>query len=55
MTNFLENIIAETNRARSESLESRVEQMGIRTKTKNKIKLKKNGNLFLQKEDSQSM
>ena len=38
MTNFLENIIAETNRARSKSLESRVEKMGIRTKTKTKKK-----------------
>ena len=36
MTNFLENIVAETNRARSKSLESRVEQMGIQTKTKTK-------------------
>ena len=51
MTNFLETIIAETNRARSESLESRVEKMGIRTKTKTKKKC----NPFLQKEDSQSM
>ena len=37
ITNFLKIIITKTNRVRSESLESRVEQMGIRTKKKNVI------------------